>query len=114
MADHTSAADPAEQDSVGKALRRSVRPAHAANLAARAVKCAKERGMEALWREGAYRVDLMTKGESWKFRADIPLRRELRAQRREQLAEEPFFSVVVPLYNTPVKYLRQMIKSVLL
>lgn len=113
MADHTSAADPAEQDSVGKALRRSVRPAHAANLAARAVKCAKERGMEALWREGAYRVDLMTKGESWKFRADIPLRRELRAQRREQLAEEPFFSVVVPLYNTPVKYLRQMIKSVL-
>ncbi|MEG0769688.1 MAG: glycosyltransferase family 2 protein [Ruthenibacterium sp.] len=102
-----------EQDSVAKAVRRTANPAHAASLAKRAAACLVQRGPEALWREGSYRIDLMTKGESWKFRADIPLKRELRAQRKEEFDTMPLFSVVVPLYNTPLKYLRAMIKSVL-
>lgn len=105
--------NPAEQDSVGKALRRSANPAHLASLAGRAARCLRTRGWEALFREGAYRVDLMTKGESWKFRADIPLKKELRAQRKTQLEHEPIFSVIVPLYNTPLPYLKQLVKSVL-
>lgn len=105
--------NPAEQDSVSKAMRRAANPAHAAGLFKRAALCLAKRGPEALWRETSYRVDLMTKGESWQFRADIPLKRELRAQRKEGFEGAPLFSVVVPLYNTPVKYLRAMIKSVL-
>ena len=102
-----------EQDSVGKALRRTANPTHLVSLVKRAGKCAKERGGEALLREAGYRVDLMTKGESWQFRADIPLKKELRAQRKETFPVMPFFSVIVPLYNTPVAYLKAMIKSVL-
>ncbi|MEG1270527.1 MAG: glycosyltransferase family 2 protein [Ruthenibacterium sp.] len=110
----TAALDlPPEQDSVGKALKRSANPRHFANLFGRAAKCAKERGGEALIREASYRVDLMTKGESWQFRADIPLKKELRAQRRQAFDSMPMISIVVPLYNTPLPYLRAMIKSVL-
>lgn len=100
-----------EQDSVKKALRRNANPARLAGLAGRAIRCVKTRGAEALWREGTYRVDLMTKGESWQFRADLPLKKELRAQRKAVFAKMPCISVVVPLYNTPVKFLRDMIKS---
>ena len=55
----------------------------------------------------------MTKGEVWRFRADIPLRRELKAQRAARFARMPLVSVVVPLYNTPPKFLREMMRSVL-
>ncbi|MEG1381154.1 MAG: glycosyltransferase, partial [Ruthenibacterium sp.] len=104
---------PPEQDSVGKALKRSVNPRHFANLFGRAAKCAKERGGEALVREASYRVDLMTKGESWQFRADVPLKKELREQRRQVFDTMPLISIIVPLYNTDIVYLRAMIKSVL-
>ena len=69
-----------QPDSLGKALRRTADPAHAASLVRRGARCLAERGPQALAREVSYRVDLMTKGESWKFRADVPLRRELKAQ----------------------------------
>lgn len=112
MAKQPVVQDPTQQDSVGNALRRNANPVRLANLTGRALRCWKERGVEALWREGAYRVDLMTKGESWQFRADVPLKKELRTQRKEKFTRMPCISVVVPLYNTPVKYLREMIKSV--
>ena len=104
---------PDERDSVGKALARTANPVHFASLVRRGVACARNRGLEAVWREASYRVDLMTKGESWKFRADIPLRRELRAQKKDEFPLMPLISVVVPLYNTPVPFLKDMIKSVL-
>ena len=76
----SGARNPAERDSVGKALARTANPAHFASLVRRGVSCVKHRGVEAACREVSYRVDLMTKGESWKFRADIPLKRDLRMQ----------------------------------
>ena len=102
-----------EQDSVGKAVRRNLVPAKAWNLAVRGVHCLATRGVEATWREAAFRVNLMFGRESWQHRADIPLKRELRAQRFTKLPVMPRFSVVVPLYNTPMTYLKQMIRSVL-
>ena len=75
-----------------------------ASLARRAAACLRERGAEALWREASFRISLMTKGEVWRFRADIPLRRELKAQRAARFARMPLVSVVVPLYNTPPKF----------
>ena len=102
-----------EQDSVAKAIRRNLSPAKALNLASRGIHCLATRGIEATWREAAWRVDLMLGQDNWRHRADIPLRRELRVQRRTKLPKMPLISVVVPLYNTPPPYLKQMIQSVL-
>ena len=79
MPEENTPKNPAEHDSFAKALRRTARPAHFASLARRAAACLRERGAEALWREASFRISLMTKGEVWRFRADIPLRRELKA-----------------------------------
>ncbi|MBD5102991.1 MAG: glycosyltransferase family 2 protein [Subdoligranulum sp.] len=106
-----SAPNPAERDTPLKALRRLLTPAHFASLVRRAVRCVRERGAEALWREFDFRVRLLLHGEVWRFRADIPLRRELRAQRRAQFAKMPLVSVAVPLYNTPPRFLRQLLRS---
>ena len=103
----------AEQDSIGKAVRRSLSPAHAASLLRRGARSLTEQGAEATGREIAFRVNLMLGRDTWQHRADLPLRKELRAQRRAQFAKMPCISVVVPLYNTPLLYLRQMAESVL-
>ncbi|MDD2994392.1 MAG: glycosyltransferase family 2 protein [Pygmaiobacter sp.] len=103
----------AEQDSIGKAVRRGFSPAHAASLLRRGMRSLTEQGAEATGREIAFRVNLMLGRDTWQHRADLPLRKELRAQRRAQFAKMPCISVVVPLYNTPVLYLRQMAESVL-
>ncbi len=105
-------ANPAERDSVGKAMRRTANPAHAASLLKRGARCLAQRGPQALAREVSYRVNLMTKGDDWRFRADLPLRRDLRAQRSRQFEQMPKISVVVPLYNTPMRFLKEMIQSV--
>ncbi len=102
-----------ERDSVGKAIRRNLSPAKALDLASRGARCLTTRGAEATWREIVWRVDLMRGRDNWRHRADIPLQRELRAQRRAKLPVMPLISVVVPLYNTPLPYLKQMIHSVL-
>ena len=65
----------------GKALRRTANPSHFSSLVRRGKQCYRERGAEALGRRSPYRVDLMTKGEL-AFRADIPLKRELREQQK--------------------------------
>lgn len=104
--------NPAERDSVGKALARTANPAHAASLVRRAAVCLRTRGWQALWRETFYRLCLVFGKEPWQLRADVPLRKELRAQRKEPLPYMPLISVVVPLYNTPPRYLKDMIASV--
>ncbi len=45
-------------------------------------------------------------------RAVAPTAEELERQRREELAYQPLFSIVVPLYKTPLKYLGQLVTSV--
>lgn len=102
-----------EKDSVQKAITRNLKLSRIASLLKRGIVCFFTRGGEALWREVKFRFCLMTKGEVWQFRADIPLKRDLRAQRRTTFENMPLVSIIVPLYNTPIIYLKQMIKSVL-
>ncbi len=45
-------------------------------------------------------------------RAVMPTEEELERQRRESFAAGPLFSIVVPLYRTPVKYLEQLVRSI--
>lgn len=102
-----------EKDSVLKAVRRNVNPKRIANLFSRGAASLKKDGLQATWRQVAFRVNLMTGREVWQFRADIPLMRDLKAQRKAVFEKMPQISVIVPLYNTPDLFLKQMIKSVL-
>lgn len=105
-------ADVAAPDSVGGMARRLLNPAHLRDLARRSAATLREQGAEQLWRDVAFRVGLAFHHDSWRHRADIPLRRELKAQRAANL-QGPLVSVVVPVYNTPEKFFRQMADSVL-
>lgn len=104
MPEENTPKNPAEHDSFAKALRRTARRLILQALPAAPPPAWRERGAEALWREASFRISLMTKGEVWRFRADIPLRRELKAQRAARFARMPLVSVVVPLYNTPPNF----------
>lgn len=104
-------ADVAQADSVGGMARRLANPAHLADLARRSAATLREQGAEQLWRDVTFRVGLAFHHDSWRHRADIPLRRELKAQRAANL-QGPTISVVVPVYNTPLRFFMQMVASV--
>lgn len=100
-------------DSIGKALRRNASPKRVSQLFSRTISTLGTRGVQAAGREFMYRYRLATHGEVWKYRADVPLKRELVSQRGVKFNKMPLVSVVVPLYNTEPVYLCQMIESVL-
>lgn len=99
-------------DSLGKALRRNLSPKRLASLIRRGFSTLKNQGAEAAMREFTFRYRLATHGEVWQYRADVPLKKELRAQSKAQFEQMPLISIVVPLYNTPTAYLHQMVNSV--
>lgn len=109
--DQNRPADVAVQDSVGSMARRLLDPAHLKDLARRSAATLREQGAEQLWRDVTFRVGLALHHDPWQHRADLPLRRELKAQRAEDL-QGPTVSIVVPLFNTPEKFFRQMLRSV--
>ena len=74
-------ADVAQADSVGGMAKRLLNPAHLSDLARRSAATLKEQGAEQLWRDVTFRVGLAFHHDSWQHRADLPLRRELKAQR---------------------------------
>ena len=107
-------ADVAQADSVGGMAKRLLNPAHLSDLARRSAATLKEQGAEQLWRDVTFRVGLAFHHDSWQHRADLPLRRELKAQRAEYADGKPgpVVSVVVPLYNTPEKFFGQMLRDI--
>ena len=105
-------ADVAAPDSVGGMARRLLNPAHLRDLARRSAATLREQGAQQLWRDVTFRVGLAFHHDSWRHRADIPLRRQLKAQRAAPLEGGPLVSVVVPVYNTPLTFFRQMVQSV--
>lgn len=104
-------ADLAVQDSVGGMAKRLLNPAHLKDLAGRSAATLKEQGAQQLWRDVTFKVGLAFHHDSWQHRADLPLRRTLKAQRAANLAG-PVISVVVPVYNTPEAFFKQMLQSV--
>ena len=109
--DQNRPADVAVQDSVGGMARRLLDPAHLADLARRSAVTLRDKGAEQLWRDVTFRVGLALHHDSWQQRADLPLRRELKAQRTADLPG-PTVSIVVPVFNTPAKFFREMLQSV--
>lgn len=100
------------QDSPLKFLKRNLNIGRVASLLRRGANSLKTQGFEATWRKVDFRIKLMTKGDVWKFRCDIPLKKELKEQRKHTFPYMPKISIVVPLYNTPERFLRDMISSV--
>ena len=114
MADKTPEnrpADVAAQDSVGGMVKRLLNPAHLADLARRSTATLREQGAQQLWRDVTFRVGLAFHHDSWQHRADLPLRRELKAQRADD-RDGPTISIVVPVYNTPLRLFKEMVQSV--
>ena len=109
--DQNRPADVAVQDSVGGMARRLLNPAHLADLARRSAATLRDKGAEQLWRDVTFRVGLALHHDSWQHRADLPLRRELKAQRAADLPG-PTVSIVVPVFNTPAKFFKEMLQSV--
>ena len=109
--DQDRPADLAVQDSVGGMARRLLNPAHLRDLARRSAATLCEQGAEQLWRDVTFRVGLAFHHDGWRHRADIPLRRTLKAQRAARL-QGPCVSIVVPVYNTPLPFFKQMVQSV--
>ena len=91
-------ADVAQADSVGGMAKRLLTPAHLSALAPRSAATLKEQGAEQLWRDVTFRVGLAFHHDSWQHRADLPLRRELKAQRAEYADGKPG-PVCTKLYN---------------
>ena len=109
--DQNRPADVAVQDSVGGMARRLLDPVHLADLARRSAATLRDKGAEQLWRDVTFRVGLALHHDSWQHRANLPLRRELKAQRAADLPG-PTVSIVVPVFNTPAKFFREMLQSV--
>lgn len=99
-------------DSLGKALRRNLSLGRIITLGKRGLTTVTHNGFEAAGREFIFRVRLAMHRDVWRYRADIPLRKDLRAQRKAVFSKMPKISVVVPLYNTPLPFLHHMVKSV--
>lgn len=49
--------------------------------------------------------------QNW-FEAQLPTQAQLESQRKHQFLYKPVISILVPTYNTPLKYLHEMIESV--
>ncbi len=105
-------ADVARPDSMSGMARRLLNPAHVFDLVRRAFLCIRREGFEELWRELDFRINLALHRDKWQHRADLPTRKYLKNQRRHPLENGPMISVIVPLYNTPAAFLRQMVESV--
>lgn len=60
------------------------------------------------------KTEVLVEGDyaDW-FKAQYPTADQLTKQRKTQFANAPKISIVVPLYRTPLKYLQEMIQSVM-
>lgn len=69
-------------------------------------------GFSKTWKKAQYKI---ANKRAQNTAANMPLfsKEELEAQRREIFPKQIKFSIVVPLFNTPEKFLREMIESVL-
>ena len=101
-----------ERDNLLKMAGRLANPAHLRSVVGRTATILREQGAEQMWRDVRFRVGLAVHKVSWRDKVDIPLKKELRAQRAENL-QGPCISIVVPLFNTPARYFKQMTGSVL-
>ena len=93
-------------------IKKSLRKSHSALLVYKGMKCLKENGFKYTYDKVQdklkHRQDYISLAKKPLFTKD-----ELEAQRNFQFYKKIKFSIVVPLYNTPPKFLHEMIQSVI-
>lgn len=104
-------ADAPGADSVAGMAKRLTNLEHVRDLWQRGVRTAKQEGLQQLGRDVTFRLGLAFHHDSWRHRADLPLARTLKAQRAQDPGG-PVISIIVPAYNTPEHFFRQMLSSV--
>ena len=72
------------QDSPLRFIKRNLNINRVTHLVKRGYNSIKNEGLEATQRKVMFRVNLMLKRDVWQFRSDIPLKRELKAQREAE------------------------------
>ena len=80
-------------------------------LVRKGIRCYRENGFKYTWRK--LKEKLGKKKNASSLNKPLYTKEELEAQRQEKFSKDIKFSVVVPLYNTPEKFLCEMIDSVL-
>ncbi|MGO5029164.1 glycosyltransferase [Candidatus Agathobaculum pullicola] len=76
------------------------------------VRCYKENGFRYTWRKVKNKIHHRQEYAET-ARKSLFTKAELEAQRQEKFPKDIKFSIVVPLFNTPEKFLREMIQSVI-
>lgn len=73
----------------------------------------KNEGIKGLARKVYYHFNDEEKKEYYRWiYANTPTKRELKEQKNHVFRKQPKISIIIPLYNTPKKYLLELIKSV--
>lgn len=92
-------------------IKRVLKSNRYTHLFCKGLKCLKENGVSYTWRKVK---DKLSHRQDFS-KANIPLytEKELEEQRVFRFPKEVKFSILVPLYNTPENFLREMIQSVL-
>lgn len=80
-----------------------------------AVEFGKKHGLKALFLKSKHKLQGLDNDYEYKEWYDLtkPDEEELRRQRQEKFPCSPLFSIVIPAYKTPEKYLREMMDSIL-
>lgn len=80
-----------------------------------AMEFGKKHGLKALFLKSKHKLQGLDNDYDYKEWYDLtkPDQEELNRQKQEKLPSSPLFSVVIPAYKTPEKYLREMMDSLL-
>ncbi len=100
-----------QRDSVSAAIKRNLSIKRLSGHVQRLSDCYKTKGLEATVREITFRVALATHREIWMYRADIPLKKELKEQRLTRFNKMPKISVIVPVYNPDKRFFNDLLRS---
>lgn len=93
-------------------IKKPFRKSHLAMLVWKGMKCLKQNGFKYTYHKVQ---DKLKHRQDYMSLAKKPLftKEEIEAQRNFQFSKKIKFSIVVPLYNTPPKFLHEMIQSVI-
>lgn len=98
---------------IGAFIKRVVKSNKVTHLIAKGIKSLLKDGFSSTWKRVKIRLGLLKQQNALRERVPLYTEEELEKQKTVVFSKKIKFSILVPLYNTPEKYLREMIQSVL-
>ena len=93
-------------------LAEAIRAVRNKGICAKGISHLRKYGVRATWRKITYVLQEYGKYRHLK-KKELYTEEELQSQRRRKFAQDLKISILVPLYNTPERFLREMIESVI-